>query len=323
MTAISVIVPIFNMEKLMPRCIDSILCQTFSDFEILLVDDGSTDKSSRICDEYALKDNRVRVYHKPNGGLSDARNFGLANATGEYTIFFDPDDWVEKDCLEALYAKALETDADVVMCDIFYNDKYQQKYGNLSPTSCRHRDILKDLIVGKVHGYTVNKLVRRKCYLDFDLSYPVGIYGCEDQYVMCSLYMHDIKTAYINQAYYHYYFKTDSLSRTYNDATLKNDIICRDLFVMLLKDTDLESLVFQVKSSAIVSRAFLFGRNVYSSKEFSRTFMPYKEYLMGSPFELSLYRLSLTGMYHFTRDLYGFLFSMKQLYKKTRFLLRR
>ena len=99
---ISVIVPVYNVEKCLRRCVDSILAQTFTDFELLLVDDGSTDNSGVICDEYATKVSRVRVFHKPNGGVSSARNFGLDNAQGEWIAFVDSDDWVTKDCLEIM-----------------------------------------------------------------------------------------------------------------------------------------------------------------------------------------------------------------------------
>lgn len=91
---ISVIVPVYNVEKYLSRCIDSIISQTFSDFELILVDDGSTDSSGKICDEYGKKDGRVKVIHKRNGGLSSARNCGLENAKGNYICFVDSDDWI-------------------------------------------------------------------------------------------------------------------------------------------------------------------------------------------------------------------------------------
>lgn len=94
---ISVIVPVYNVEKYLPRCIDSILNQTFSDFEILLIDDGSSDNSGNICNEYAKRDSRIKVFHKKNGGVSSARNLGLDNAKGKWTIFVDSDDWIEPD----------------------------------------------------------------------------------------------------------------------------------------------------------------------------------------------------------------------------------
>lgn len=97
---ISVIVPVYNAEKYLCRCVDSILAQTFQNFELLLIDDGSYDSSARICDDYVSKDSRIKVYHKKNGGVSSARNLGIANAQGEWICFVDSDDWLDKDFLE-------------------------------------------------------------------------------------------------------------------------------------------------------------------------------------------------------------------------------
>ena len=103
--AVSVIVPVYKAENYLCHCVDSLLAQTFPDFEILLIDDGSPDHSGDICDEYARKDSRVRVFHKENEGVSSTRQCGIDNAKGEYTIHADPDDWVEPDMLEELYKK--------------------------------------------------------------------------------------------------------------------------------------------------------------------------------------------------------------------------
>ena len=112
---ISVIVPVYNTEKYLHRCIDSILSQTFTDFELLLINDGSKDRSGAICDEYAAKDNRVRVFHKENGGVSSARNLGLDSAYGEYIIFLDSDDyWLNNMALELLYNTAIKFGLDIV-----------------------------------------------------------------------------------------------------------------------------------------------------------------------------------------------------------------
>ena len=103
---ISVIVPVYNTAQFLPRCIESILSQSFTDFELLLIDDGSTDGSGKICDAYAEKDNRIRVFHKENGGVSSARNLGLDNARGEWVTFVDSDDYVSpvilEKCLESV-----------------------------------------------------------------------------------------------------------------------------------------------------------------------------------------------------------------------------
>ena len=117
---ISIIVPVYNAEKHLRRCVDSILAQTYIDFELLLVDDGSTDRSGAICDEFELKDVRISVFHKENGGASSARNYGLNRAKGEYICFIDSDDWVEEDYLENLIPKK---GVDFVVCTITYEEK--------------------------------------------------------------------------------------------------------------------------------------------------------------------------------------------------------
>ena len=109
---ISIIVPIYKTEQYLQRCIDSILAQTFTNFELLLIEDGSPDNSGKICDKYALIDSRIKVYHKENGGVSSARNLGLDHATGEWITFCDSDDWVNKDWLELFI---LNSNTDMVI----------------------------------------------------------------------------------------------------------------------------------------------------------------------------------------------------------------
>ena len=112
---VSVIVPIYNVESYLSQCLDSILKQSFVDFEVIMVDDGSKDKSGVICDEYAAKDSRINVFHQSNQGVSKARNVALNHAKGEYVIFMDADDfWYVDTCLETLVNEALRTGADIV-----------------------------------------------------------------------------------------------------------------------------------------------------------------------------------------------------------------
>ncbi|EHQ91861.1 glycosyltransferase family 2 protein [Desulfosporosinus youngiae] len=117
---VSVIVPIYNVEKYLPECLDSIVNQTLKNMEIILVDDGTPDKCGIICDEYAERDSRIIVIHQPNSGVSAARNKGLVKARGDYVIFFDSDDIVPKEACEALYKEAIQTSADVVLGDCTY-----------------------------------------------------------------------------------------------------------------------------------------------------------------------------------------------------------
>lgn len=117
MTALSVIVPVYQAAEYLDCCVESILAQTFSDLELILVDDGSTDGSAARCDRWAAADSRVRVIHRENGGVSAARNMGLDAARGEYVAFVDSDDWVEPQMYENLLAAAREYDCAVVLCD--------------------------------------------------------------------------------------------------------------------------------------------------------------------------------------------------------------
>ena len=105
---ISIIIPVYNVEKYLRRCVDSVLGQTYDKLEIILVDDGSTDNSGRICDEYREKDQRIIVIHKENGGLSEARNFGIEKSSGEYISFVDSDDWIPEDSVAIMYYKMKE-----------------------------------------------------------------------------------------------------------------------------------------------------------------------------------------------------------------------
>ena len=183
---ISVIVPVYKAEAYLHRCVDTLLAQTFPDFEILLIDDGSPDKSGELCDEYARKDCRVCVYHKENGGVSSARQYGIDHARGEYTIHADPDDWVESTMLEELYKRAKDEDADMVICDYYVDEKSETKYIVQQPSSC------------------CNKLVRRVCYDRYNVTFPLDFSYCEDLFVNVCLLLNDIKVAYLPKAFYHY-----------------------------------------------------------------------------------------------------------------------
>lgn len=117
---ISVIVPIYNVEKWLRDCVKSILNQTYKNLEIILIDDGSTDRCGQICDQFLEKDSRIKVFHKANGGLSDARNYGLSQASGKYICFVDSDDYIEENMIEKLYLAIRKSDAEVAVCNFLY-----------------------------------------------------------------------------------------------------------------------------------------------------------------------------------------------------------
>jgi glycosyltransferase involved in cell wall biosynthesis len=163
---ISVIIPAYNAQKSISRLIESLLSQTLKEFEILLIDDGSTDGTAGICDEYASKHTQlptIKVFHKKNEGVAMARQLGIDNACGEYSIHADTDDWVEPTMLEEMYNKAVEENADVVICDFYANDGNMENYIKQQPDALDHISILHGLFQ-QLHGSCWNKLVKRVCY---------------------------------------------------------------------------------------------------------------------------------------------------------------
>ncbi|WP_461879753.1 glycosyltransferase family 2 protein [Fusicatenibacter sp.] len=172
MPKISVIVPVYKVEKFINKCVDSILAQSFTDFELWLVDDGSPDNCGVICDEYAQKDNRVKVIHKENGGLSDARNTALDVMQGEYVFFVDSDDWIAKDTFESMYAAVKRTGAKVAtgnMISVNEDGKERELY---SPT--QEEKILKgeEMLTTLLRPNACNRLYKAEIFQD--LRFPVG-----------------------------------------------------------------------------------------------------------------------------------------------------
>ena len=157
---ISIIVPIYNAEYQIRCLLDSLLLQTWSHFEVLLINDGSTDESGAICDAYAEKDHRFKVIHKENGGVSAARQTGIEAVSGEYVIHADADDWVEPEMLHDLYEKAILADADIVFCDFYVENNGNSVYRKQEPPSFSPEVVLRAMFQ-RLHGSCWNKLVRR------------------------------------------------------------------------------------------------------------------------------------------------------------------
>ena len=323
MPAISIIVPIFNMEHLMRHCIDSLLAQTFTDYELLLIDDGSDDGSWSICQEYARKDARISIFHKENGGLSDARNYGLSKAIGKYTIFADPDDWVSPEGLDRLYATAEREQADMTMCDLYREDEYSRHYVCQRPQSLQAEDVLKELFAN-IQGFTVNKLIRRDVYTRFGISYPKGIYGCEDQYTMAAILLHDIKIAYEPVAFYHYMYNSASLTRHYDERTYEMDMHVLEMFRTLLDGNPTQQLAVTYQENAVFTRAFWNGRDYYSSAAFQKRFAFFRN-RVNSLEEMGVVKLCMAaaccGWYQLSVKFVFLLFETKQVIKRLKRLL--
>ena len=294
--SISIIVPVYKAETYLHRCVDSLLAQTFTDFEVLLIDDGSPDRSGEICDDYAHKDARVRVFHQENGGVSVARQRGLDEARGEYTIHADPDDWVEPDMLEALYRKAKEDDADMVICDYYTNDGKVQKYVRQRPSKLDHCTVLHELFQ-QLHGSCWNKLVKRVCYSRYGVRFPEDLSLCEDLYVNSALLLHDIRVTYVKRAFYHYNQIEGSISNTYSSADIKYLTQLKEKFAELFSELTDISFASDSFDRNILRSAF--WGHYLSNKLFNEKFGDYKwEQLKAFAFPMSImYYLSCHGFY--------------------------
>ncbi|MDE5885512.1 MAG: glycosyltransferase [Oscillospiraceae bacterium] len=208
---ISVIVPIYNVETYLPRCIDSVLAQSFRNFELLLIDDGATDSSGKICDEYVKKDERIHVFHKKNGGPSDARNYGIEKAEGEYLTFIDPDDYIAANYLEVLYQMLTSQDADIsIVCSQLVTDMNADTgIMEMMPVyTVDSQEAIRRMLTRDPYGVAVwGKLYVRSLF--DDIRFPVGrLY--EDMLTSPYVFANCHRVAYTKMPMYFYYQRTES-----------------------------------------------------------------------------------------------------------------
>ena len=209
--AISVVVPVYNVEDYVKRCLDSLVMQTMTAIEVLVVDDGSTDGSGAICDEYAARYDTIQVLHKPNGGLSDARNYGLARATGEYVLFVDSDDYLEPDACEALLAETGAGDVDMVIgrAALEKPSAAMQRFETVAAQLACHRVYTgKEYLIGCLSGGALRveawrSLYRRAFLQQNDLHFQKGIMHEDEEFTPRALLAAQ-KVVLSDRAFYHY-----------------------------------------------------------------------------------------------------------------------
>ena len=209
---ISVIVPVYNVEQYLERCVDSIINQTYTNLEIILVNDGSTDNSGKLCDELAKKDERIRVIHKENGGLSDARNRGIDEAESDLVGFIDSDDYIDSDMYEVLLKNLNNTDADLSMCALYdvYNNTPEAQVTNKETWELSSEQAIKMVMEAKILSVTaVNKLYRKSLFTD--LKFEVGKIA-EDAFIMIKLLDKCEKIVATNEKKYYYVHRENSIT---------------------------------------------------------------------------------------------------------------
>ena len=209
---ISVIVPIYNVEKYLARCVDSIVNQTYKNLEIILVDDGSPDRCPQMCDDYAEKDSRIKVVHKKNGGLSDARNAGMAVATGEYISFIDSDDYVSDDFFECLLDAMNKENSDIAECSVvklYEDNRFDEFSDDLSVKTYDTQDAMSALIAeNPFHQHVWNKLYKTE--LVKNIPYAVGKLN-EDEFWTYQVFGRANKVSKLNKTMYYYFQRNSSI----------------------------------------------------------------------------------------------------------------
>ena len=265
MPTISVIVPVYKVEPYLSRCIDSILSQTFTDFELILVDDGSPDNCGKICDEYAQKDNRIQVIHKENGGLSSARNAGIdwvfSNSNSDFFTFIDSDDTIKSNYLYTLYNYAQENDADIVSCKairVYNDDELKTAMNTLTKQNQPHMFYCgKDACINlykansKISISSCTKLYKRDLFRN--IRFPVGKIH-EDQAVVPLLIYSAKKVVAADDVIYCYYCNSESIMgktfcpKRFDDVDALQ--ICEDFFKEK-NENEIVNLIVNKKQSTL------------------------------------------------------------------------
>ena len=209
---ISIIVPVYNVEAYLERCVESILKQTYTNLEILLVNDGSTDKSGELCDKLALRDHRIRVIHKENGGLSDARNRGIDEASSNLIGFIDSDDYIDEDMYETLYRQMVASKADLSMCGHYdvYHQIPEKQVAEIKTWELMPEEAIKMVMEAKILSVTaVNKLYKKALFEQ--LRFRIGKIA-EDAFIMVDLIHQCSKVVATNEKKYYYVHRENSIT---------------------------------------------------------------------------------------------------------------
>ena len=210
---VSVIIPVYNVEPYLNRCVDSVLAQTYANLEIILVDDGAPDGCGAICDEYAGKDDRVRVLHKTNGGISSARNAGIDAASGQYLAFVDSDDWVDRTFIERLRETLIENEADMSAC-LFCRakDEKEERQRFQQTAECiTSEKFFSALTENSYAGYACNKLFKRDIIENNLLRFDERIFNGEDFLFVLKYIQYVKQVAFIKEDLYFYFFNQDGM----------------------------------------------------------------------------------------------------------------
>lgn len=281
---VTIIIPIFRVENYLYQCVNSVLNQSYKNLEIILVDDGSPDRCPQICDELAQKDQRIKVIHKDNGGLSSARNAGLDIATGDYIMFTDSDDFIDKTMVEDLMNLLLKTKSDIACCEM---KRYKNGVAKQIPqyhlekeiTEFNKTELLKSFIVRRIDCASWNKLFKRE--IIGNRRFINGRYN-EDYIFLFFLYLTCKKVVYTNHAYYNYRVTEGSITNKFSNKSidkLKNAIEIENY--ILSNNLDYAKEIHQYKISVCMEIAWSIKKNK-ASKDYKEEFAYCKKNILNN-----------------------------------------
>lgn len=266
---ISVIVPIYNVEKYLNKCVDSIISQTYKNLEIILVDDGSPDNCPKMCDEYVQKDNRIKVIHKKNGGLSDARNAGIDAANGEYIAFVDSDDYIEVNMYEKLYNVIKEYDANIAVCSRYIVSEKGERYSYISHDAdvlnMDAREALKRIFSFKDFDMSAcDKLYDIKLFEN--IRYPYDKLN-EDYYVTPQLFHRSKKIVYIPVPLYNYLQRNGSITKS---KEVKTDVLEASNYLFDFYKKNYNDILYVADTMVAFAYISIANRHIANSKEMNK-----------------------------------------------------
>lgn len=301
---ISLIIPIYNASSYLSSTLEALLLPSSPSLEIILVDDGSTDASPSICDEYAEKDERIRVLHEPHSGVAHSRQVGLEAAKGVYILYVDADDQVEPDMIADMYQEAVTQKADMVLCDYRELTYDGEVYRKQEPTALSGEVILEDILSGKLYGALWNKMMRREWLLQTKASFPLELTMREDLIILSLCLPYASKIAYIPKAYYGYERRNTSALTShfvnespayYTQECLWVDLILQNQFLKEATRQRLEQYLMQLAYITL-------RRGLFDKHKWYETFLKHPEILsLGMGYKNKIVNFAIHGHFALAR----------------------
>ncbi|SHR97853.1 glycosyl transferase family protein [Mycobacteroides abscessus subsp. abscessus] len=327
---VSVVVPIYKVEKFIHRCINSIIQQTYKELEIILVNDGSPDNCGKIINEYQSNDKRIIAIHKQNGGLSDARNVGMDKVSGEYVIFVDSDDWLEKDFIEMLIYASKSENADIVQSGFYYayDDYllYDERFFITESEfiTLNNRELMTELVKNeRVKNFAWGKLYKTELVKDFQFKKGVLF---EDVFWAHNVMQRVEKYVISNKPKYYYYQRSDSIVTTYTVRNLdileglkeRHEFI-RKYYKDLIRESNKEIL----KACLIHYKLLFINKDIDKSEEYRNSIKKYinKNYLeLKNAVSNDKYLRNELVLFKLQPFLYLYILFIRKIFRKLKFI---